>query len=147
MAGDLSSLVGKRHAGGAVTGFPDSEVSEYGHVRRSILSRGGRNHAQLRSWVIDGYEHVNLRGADGQQHRRSVHRLVCIAFHGPPKSDKPMVCHKDAAKLNNHESNLYWGDAQDNADDKDPGRFKTAPERWGDRKLTKSEKDRPQVPD
>lgn len=47
----------------------------------------------------------------------SVHRLVAYAFHGAPPEGKPYACHKDGDRRNNAAENLYWGDADDNAQD------------------------------
>ena len=44
-----------------------------------------------------------------------VHRLVLLAFIGEASS---MCCHEDGNPLNNHLSNLRYGTAQDNADDR-----------------------------
>lgn len=54
--------------------------------------------------------------ADRKAHR--VHRLVLLAFVGQPPQGKPLGLHKDDNKDNNHISNLYYGDHQDNTNDK-----------------------------
>lgn len=50
------------------------------------------------------------------QHRgrsRKVARLICEAFHGPPKDDQ--VCmHLDENARNNAPSNLQWGTQKEN---------------------------------
>lgn len=53
----------------------------------------------------------------GTQKGLTVHRLVAHAFLGPQPEDKPMVCHKDGNRLNNHVDNLYYGDVNSNATD------------------------------
>ena len=54
---------------------------------------------------------------EGARRYRTVHRLVCEAFHGPPPEGKPLACHKDGDTLNNRADNLYWGSPEDNMQD------------------------------
>lgn len=49
--------------------------------------------------------------------RRSIHRLVCEAFHGPAPADKPWALHRNGDHRDNRAENLYWGSPQDNVDD------------------------------
>lgn len=54
-----------------------------------------------------GYCYVKLYGMSGIFKRRSVHSLVCEAFHGP----RPLhheANHIDGVKYNNRSSNLEW---------------------------------------
>lgn len=63
-----------------------------------------------------GYETVVARRKDNRQMTLSVHRAVCMAFHGDP--GVPLeVRHLDGNKWNNHPSNLAWGTRKDNAED------------------------------
>ena len=45
---------------------------------------------------------------------KSVHRLVCMAFHGMPHSPSLQVRHLDGNRANNKPSNLAWGTQQEN---------------------------------
>lgn len=60
----------------------------------------------------NGYMYITFYridfGADRNNLRYAVHRLVCLAFHGPAPADKPWVNHKNGNKLNNHADNLEW---------------------------------------
>lgn len=47
-----------------------------------------------------------------------VHRLVALAFRGP-RPPQYQVRHLDGVKTNNVPSNLKWGTAQENADDRE----------------------------
>lgn len=80
-----------RPIGGVKPGY---EVSSLGRVRspRKVLSPYTTN-----------YVYVFL----GAKNRRSVHRLVCEAFHGPPPPDAE-VNHIDANPFNNRADNLEW---------------------------------------
>lgn len=55
----------------------------------------------------NGYLHVTLM-KDGKPHPVAVHRLVCTAFHGNPKSETSQVDHKNGDKLDNRPLNLEW---------------------------------------
>lgn len=46
-----------------------------------------------------------------------VHRLVLLAFTGPPKENEE-CCHYDDNGLNNHLDNLRWGSKAENHDDR-----------------------------
>ena len=47
-----------------------------------------------------------------------VARLVALAWIGEPPKDKPWVLHRDDNCTNDHYTNLYWGDRDDNAKDR-----------------------------
>jgi hypothetical protein len=64
-----------------------------------------------------GRPEVSLYDPDGNFHHGLVHQLVAEAFV-PNPDRKPWVCHRDGDPLNNHHSNLYWGTASENAQDK-----------------------------
>jgi len=46
--------------------------------------------------------------------KTKVHRLVCLAFHGPHPHDKPQVNHGDGITCNNYYKNLEWVTQQEN---------------------------------
>jgi hypothetical protein len=64
-----------------------------------------------------GYYDVMLRTTPGKRKTRAIHRLVALAFLGPPPPGHE-VCHRDGNKLNNRAGNLYWGTRSDNMRDK-----------------------------
>jgi len=45
---------------------------------------------------------------------QTVHRLICMAFHGMPPSKSHQVRHLDGSGTNNRPENLAWGTQQDN---------------------------------
>lgn len=47
-----------------------------------------------------------------------VHRIVCIAFHGPSPGRYWQVRHRNAVRTDNRATNLRWGTVQDNARDR-----------------------------
>jgi len=58
-------------------------------------------------YTRNGYQYVTLV-RPGLTRNMFVHRIVCLAFHGPAPADQPIVNHKDAQKANNHADNLEW---------------------------------------
>lgn len=96
-------------------------VSSWGRVRGEnvLRARTGRTRKQgilkLRTDRY-GYEVVVL-SVEGRPLYRTVHRLVCEAFHGPAPEGKPFACHRDGDNRNNTPDNLYWGSPEDNMQD------------------------------
>lgn len=64
-----------------------------------------------------GYMSVDLSDGAGTVEKVRVHRLVLLAFVGPPTDDAPHALHKDDGRSNNHVSNLYWGTQVENMRD------------------------------
>jgi HNH endonuclease len=83
-----------------VHGFPDYSASSEGLIRNN---RTGR---QVKTYG-DTYKTVNIR-LGAQRSHQYVHRLVALAFRGPPKNENLTVDHSDRDTSNNHESNLTW---------------------------------------
>jgi hypothetical protein len=81
----------------------------------SILGKSGR---LLTPWVDPkGYAFVAIQGEAGKGLRRSVHRLVCEAFHGVAPAGKE-VAHSDGNPGNNVPANLSWKTRAENHADK-----------------------------
>ena len=97
--------------------FPRYEVSSDGQVRRVLPTKGSRVGLVLRPFVTNvGYPCVALR--DGKRaHKRTIHKLVCTAFHGPPPSDQHEVAHNDGDRSNPRANNLRWATRQENMAD------------------------------
>lgn len=85
-----------------------------------FVTRDGRVFSRKRQLCaspnVIGYPQVTLRIA-GRQCSRTVHRLVCRAFHGEPKPGQE-VRHLDGTRSNNHADNLAWGTVKDNHADR-----------------------------
>lgn len=94
------------------TRYSGYEVSNLGRVRSlTRLVKGRDNIVQLRTGRIlklrmhtHGYLRVQL-GADNEEY---VHRLVCEAFHGCPKSPDLHADHINGVRADNRVENLRW---------------------------------------
>ena len=62
----------------------------------------------------DGYICVKLTAEPGQGRMHYLHRLVCLAFNGPPASPKLVVNHLNASKADCRPSNLSWCSRREN---------------------------------
>ena len=116
-----------------VTGFEGSyEISRTGIVRslaRTAIGRIGRNgepirrrvHPKIKTPHIDhnGYQAVHLHGASetGRSPSYRVHRLMCVAFNGPPPFEGAICRHLNDDRLDNRPENLAWGTVADNTAD------------------------------
>jgi len=98
------------------------EVSNLGNVRSvpRIDSKGHERGGHLMKLTMrkrDGYVDVALC-KDGRRVRVKVHILVLRAFHGECPTRDHQTRHLDDNRANNAATNLAWGTAQENADDK-----------------------------
>jgi hypothetical protein len=83
------------------------QVSNFGQVRRMRKTTNTKPYRILKPVLQKtGYLHVSLYKF-GKQAQHSIHRLVCMAFHGIPPEGY-CVNHKDGNSTNNHASNLEW---------------------------------------
>lgn len=103
-----------------VHGFVSYVISSFGRVR-SLFSIGSRRNGDIlapglsnRYLVVGLYE-------NGRIYRRSIHRMVCEAFDGPP-NDGQYACHNDDDRLNNRASNLRWDTPKGNCHDRERNR-------------------------
>lgn len=103
----------------SIPGFPCYEASTLGRVRRAIDAPGrfqGRVLAQV-SRKKSRYCCVSLTH-DGREHCAYVHRLVLLAFSGPPPTAEHAAAHDDGDRTNNHLTNLSWKTLKENEADK-----------------------------
>lgn len=109
----------------AVSGYEGYyEISSFGRVRgvERIVDCGCRGRRKLPQRVLSptlaaGYLAVELN-RDGQRFKALVHRLVCMAWHGPQPGSEYQVGHNDGSKINNTPENLRWLTAAENAADR-----------------------------
>src|SRR4051812_36018743 len=91
---------------------PRYEVSSIGNVRYTSTGR-------LRRLPIAsaGYPVVRVR-LNRSYVTWLVHRLVALAFLGPPPTDSHQVAHGNGNRLDNRAENLRWATAKENGEDK-----------------------------
>lgn len=65
-----------------------------------------------------GYLEISVPSEKPWRARIQLHRAVCLTFNGEAPSGKPMVLHRDGDRFNNRPENLYWGDYDDNMQDR-----------------------------
>lgn len=108
-----------------IPGFSLYEISNTGLIRRSVKfdhkGKPGRRQKPGQTLKLNTggahYLSATLASDDGYIGRVHSHRLVAIAFIGPPPFKGAKVLHKDDNKLNNSVENLYWGSTTDNYND------------------------------
>ena len=87
---------------------PNGDVVSYKRNNAPFKMAIGKNYK--------GYKTVNLQHETGDSHRKTIHRLVALAYI-PNPDNKPFVCHRDGDNQNNWYENLYWGTHSENMDD------------------------------
>ena len=83
------------------------EVSNLGNVRNVKTGR------ILKPQQRSGYLAISLGKYLGS---RSIHVLVCIAWHGP-RPDGMYACHRNDVRTDNRPENLYWATPKQNTQD------------------------------
>lgn len=88
-----------------IPGFPNHEASSLGRIRRVTDGKGrAKANGILRQRLRpSGYAVVSLSAT-----KVFVHRLVCMAFHGPAPFPGAQVSHEDGDQQNNTAANLIW---------------------------------------
>ena len=103
--GDDGSVWTAWHRGGKGTGKGGHHIGEWRKMK-ALVGKG-----------LIAYRSICLRNNGGVIHRDKVHRLVLLAFVGPPPSGSECR-HLDRNPANNMLLNLRWGTKKENADDK-----------------------------
>lgn len=98
--------------------YPAYEISDRGRVRRRVSARGwGAGHILRPAAARGGHLYVMLSNGNGHTRKQFVHRLVALAFIGPPPFEGALVLHEDDEPTNNTPDNLYWGTHLENVFD------------------------------
>jgi len=101
-----------------VVGFDAYEVSSLGRARRTKAARGTRIGKFLKaSPGLHGYPMVAF-SMHGIVTQRTLHSIVCEAFHGKKPSSGHEVAHLDGVRTNCCERNLQWKTISQNNLDK-----------------------------
>lgn len=98
----------------SINDAPDYEVSDCGHVRRTVDSRRAPAGSVLKPRKDrGGYISYVLSTPSGKR-SMLAHRLVAKAFLGDPPESKSDINHMDGVKSNNQVGNLEWCDRSHN---------------------------------
>lgn len=100
-----------------IAGFPGYRISRDGRVFSTASNWRGYGVREITPIPgKGGYLKVRLT-VEGKRLNRAVHRLVAEEFL-PPRPAGAQIRHLDGDRVNNAASNLAWGSAKDNADDR-----------------------------
>jgi len=103
--------------GKAIEEFPAYEVTASGEIFSVVYNwRGYGKRALTQTPNFFNYLRVAMT-KNGKHSTRFVHKLVAKAFL-PPKKPGQQIRHLDGNRHNNNVSNLLWGTAKDNANDR-----------------------------
>ncbi len=101
-----------------IPGILNYEVSEYGHVRRTMSGKNTWVGRILKTkWHVYGYPRYDLT-INGKNKGYEAHTLVAMAFIGARPSPQYEVAHNDGDVKNCHYTNLRWATHLDNESDK-----------------------------
>lgn len=93
--------------------FPDYEVSSYGRVRHTVATKMQPAGYVLVPFYSNGYPRVCLQ-KNKRTYKWFVHRLVALAFFGPPPAGQPHVNHKNGNRGDSFYGNLEWCSPKEN---------------------------------
>lgn len=103
-----------------IPGFPGYEAAEDGGIRPTKPRYKNGRGAIIKPWIVCRHgrdaAYVTLY-VDGKGHKHLVHRLVALAFHGPPPAELTDCCHKNHDSLDNRAANLRWGTHSENIEE------------------------------
>lgn len=92
-----------------IPGYEPYQVSDLGRIRNGdniLKPQVGKSRGHLVVYV----------GGGRKGSKKSLHRLVLMAFAGMPEKGQ-IACHKNDIKTDNRLENLYWGTHKDNTAD------------------------------
>ncbi|MCE3017143.1 MAG: NUMOD4 motif-containing HNH endonuclease [Pirellula sp.] len=93
------------------------EISSIGRLRRKNASKMAPAGYVMKCRLdVHGYPRYSLSKCR-KYWTVKAHRLVALAFLGPPPFPNAQVAHYDGNKQNNHVSNLRWATQKENAAD------------------------------
>lgn len=96
-----------------IYGFSRYEASSLGRIRSLNYKNSGACRVISACTTADGYLKSVFVNDKGIYKNSTIHRLVCVAFHGYNKGLE--VNHIDGNKKNNNPSNLEWCTRSENA--------------------------------
>jgi hypothetical protein len=106
-----------RKAAEAATEYAGYSVDESGNVWSTHIWRGVSKRSLKPFPNSHGYLTVKVKDGDRMK-KAFIHKMVCVAFHGPKPTPAHEVRHLDGNRTNNHANNLQWGTKKENAQDR-----------------------------
>ncbi len=91
------------------------QVSDMGRVKRMVSIKCKQERLRKPVKTRYGYLSVSLYKYN-QENKMFIHRLVLMAFVGPPRTDD-VTRHLDGNSTNNNLTNLKWGTHKENTQD------------------------------
>lgn len=96
---------------------PDYAVSSHGRIKRLARGHGTRPGHIVLGRKGRGCRYINIR-INGTKKSLKIHRLVALAFLGPPPTPSHQVAHCNGDPYDNRLENLRWATATENNRDK-----------------------------
>ena len=92
-----------------IPGYSMYEAASDGRVRK----RGRKDIKPKKD--RDGYMRMNMR-KDGRSTvaNTPVHRIICLAFHGLPPTERHQAAHRDGIRTHNGATNIRWATPKEN---------------------------------
>lgn len=97
-----------------IEGFDGYWISDDGDVWSERRDKGNSPGILVGFTTDRGYRAVVIRDETGKPCRRSIHRLVALAFLPKPREDQTDVCHNDGNPTNCNYKNLRWDTHRNN---------------------------------
>lgn len=92
-----------------IPGIKDYVTNIFGNVKQLFDSRDIKTGDIITNTLTKrGYLTNGIRFNNGKYKNYSNHRLVCLAFYGPPKPKQKHCNHKDGIRDNNYFKNVEW---------------------------------------
>lgn len=92
-----------------IPGFKDFKITDRNKVYNTKTQK------ELKGSINgSGYRFYHVRNDAGCDLNVGEHRLIALAYHGPPEVENYVVNHKNGLKLDNRPENLEWCSYRDN---------------------------------
>ena len=107
-----------------VPGFPDYEVSNSALIRRITRPQCAVSKNIKVPYLLNpsngkrGYKVLRLTAGNQRRKFLGVHRILALAFLGPPPTKKHHAAHRNDIPDDNRLENIYWATNDENAKDR-----------------------------
>jgi hypothetical protein len=90
-----------------IPGIPSHQVSSIGRVRHKTKGNILKNHLTPNGYFYARFNKQTL----------TVNRLICLAFHGEPPTQKHQAAHNNGIRTDNRPDNIRWATREENYQD------------------------------